>query len=112
MPIAPPRLRIRLNRPDAARNSAIANPLSARVTLGTMQSITENPRINCGSSSALNPHSGVMADVIHMLSANRHRPGAIISRGSIRCDRRAATIVPSTCEIPVTNTVVPMSRLL
>ena len=52
MPIAPPRLRIRLNSPEADRSSGPWKAESAIPTLGTMHSITNSPRASCGTRNS------------------------------------------------------------
>jgi hypothetical protein len=111
MPMAPPRLRIRLNRPEAYRSSAPSKPVKAMVTLGTMHSISENPRISWGTSRAPKPQSGVMNELSHWLRANSVRPAAMVMRASSFCDRRAAIGTLASWAIPVTTTVMPICRL-
>ena len=43
-PMAPPRLRARLNRPEAFFSSSGGNVPSARLVIGTMQNIRPKPR--------------------------------------------------------------------
>ena len=52
MPMAPPRLRIRLNSPLASATSCGGQPSSARRVAGRRQNITARPRSTCGQNSA------------------------------------------------------------
>ena len=51
-PNAPPRLRVRLNRPDAFFIFAGGVVPSARLLIGTMHSIIDTPRNTCGHNSS------------------------------------------------------------
>ena len=50
MPMAPPRLRIRLNKPLASGISAAGQTSSASRVAGSRQNITANPRSTCGQN--------------------------------------------------------------
>ena len=74
MPIAPPRLRIRLNRPEASLSRSGARPPSVSVTVGATANCWAKPRNACGSSSSRQPQSWVIGVKRHMLSAKQAKP--------------------------------------
>ena len=59
-PTAPPRLRVRLNRPEAFLILCGGIVPSARLLIGTMHSISPTPRKICGNSSSQKSQSSVM----------------------------------------------------
>ena len=83
MPIAPPRLRIRLNRPEAnfSRSGGITPRVS--VTVGATANCWEKPRNACGINSSRQPQSWVIGVKFHMLKVKQARPNSISQRKSI-----------------------------
>ncbi len=63
-PTAPPRLRVRLKRPEAFFSWSGGSVPSDRLLIGTMHSISEQPRRICGTSSSLKSQSVVMPDAM------------------------------------------------
>ncbi len=88
MPIAPPRLRIRLNRPDASFRRSGARLPSPSVIAGATANCCEKPRSAWGSSSSRQPQSWVIGAKNHRLSVKQAKPNIISQRRSTRFARK------------------------
>ncbi|MNP27415.1 hypothetical protein D3C76_1203250 [compost metagenome] len=109
MPMAPPRLRIRLNNPEACLSRAGARPPRVKVTAGGTASCWAIPRRACGSINSLAPQSWVIGLKSHIDKANRPRPDIMIQRRSTRLARKAYSGIAMIWNTPVEKTARPMS---
>src|ERR1700733_14353694 len=93
MPMAPPRLRIRLNRPEASFSRSGGRPPRVSVTTGATANIWEKPRNACGSSNSRQPQSCVIGAKFHMLSKagepGHHQPTQVDAPREECIDRNA-----------------------
>ncbi len=83
MPIAPPRLRIRLNSPEANFSRSGGITPSVSVTVGATANCCEKPRNACGISNSRQPQSCVIGVKFHMLKVKHASPNSISQRRSI-----------------------------
>ena len=107
-PTAPPRLRVRLKRPDAFFIFCGGIVPSARLLIGTMHSINEKPRNIWGTSSSQKSQSDVMFEASHVPTEKPTNPTAIIRRGSSTVDNRPEIGAITNMQTPVTNIVSPI----
>ena len=89
-PTAPPRLRVRLKRPEAFLIFCGGMVPSARLLIGTMDSISQTPRKICGHRSSQKSQSTVTNEACQVPMAKPTKPVAIIMRGSTRVISRPA----------------------
>ena len=107
-PTAPPRLRVRLKRPDAFLTCCGGKVPSAALVIGTMHSMSEAPRRICGINSSSNAQSLVTNDACQVPKAKPTRPVAIITRGSILVDSLPTMGADRNIAMPVKNIVSPI----
>ncbi len=107
-PMAPPRLRVRLKRPEAFLILLGGIVPSARLLMGTMHSIKEKPRNICGTISSQKSQSDVMREASQVPTAKPKNPTAIIRRGSTLVIRRPEIGAMMNIQTPVTNIVSPI----
>src|SRR5262249_40690580 len=81
-PMAPPRLRIRLNRPEAFFTRSGARVPSAVLVTGTIAKISPSPRKICGHSSSQKSQSRVSHVICQVPMANSTKPPISMKRGS------------------------------
>ena len=112
MPIAPPRLRIRLNSPDACLSRFGASAPSDSVTVGGTASCWPMPRSACGSSSSRADQSCVIGRYSIIDTANSASPAIRIQRRSKRLASVAYSGMDRIWNTPVENTARPICSAL
>ena len=110
MPIAPPRLRIKLNKPLALGIWVTGKCPSASRVGGNKQNMIAAPRTTWGQNIASKSVSGVALALIAKPIANRRKPAADSTRASIRRSRRTAMGAATSCAAPVTSMISPMAK--
>ena len=108
-PKAPPRLRVRLNSPEAFLIRSGGSVPSASTLIGIMQNISATPRSACGRNSSPNAQSPVMLGQVEA----RDREADAARRRSAAAGRSCRARSPTTgaarnMKTPVTNTVSPI----
>ena len=111
-PTAPPRLRVRLNSPDAFFSRSGASVPSEMLVIGTIANIMPKPRSTCGRNSCQNSQSLVSQVICQLLSATTAKPNASISRASIRVISRPTSGAVRNMVAPEMNRVWPIISAL
>jgi len=104
-PIAPPRLRIRLYRPDAFLTWAGGRRPSAIWLTGSMMNIIENPRSACGPNNSQNEDCDVKCPIQASEEPKAINPKHSILRRSSRRDSAPTIGAEHSMTAPVTNMV-------
>src|SRR5215207_10083773 len=90
MPIAPPRLRMRLKSPLASGTRSGARWPSANRVGGRMQNMIAPPRTTCGQNMPAKSVSRVSKTLMAQPAANAAKPNAVRTRKSTRRSRDTA----------------------
>ena len=107
-PTAPPKLRVRLNSPDAFFSLWGGTVPRATLLIGTIAVISEKPRRTCGTSNSQKSQSAVIFEACQVPIAKPVKPIAMRIRGSTLPMRRPTMGAATNMQSPDTNMVSPI----
>ena len=108
IPMAPPRLRITLNRAEAEPAFSPSIPAVATAESGAKQRAWPRARTTFGHRSCGAAVSLVMWMFMKLLAANKAKPAAITSLGSYRLISRGTKGINRSCGKPVQASTKPI----